>query len=70
MQNPIQLRRKIVEIEEALITLELHRKKLLEKLRGICDHQIIVETPNLGSEPPMRICAFCSLEEEGWGLRL
>jgi hypothetical protein len=66
MGNPIRLRRKIVELEELLVVMRTKKEELLKNLREECDHQIIVETPYSGNEPPRRICVFCGLEEEGW----
>lgn len=67
MKNVLGLRANIVKIEKALIAMESQKEKILKELRRKCSHQTIVETPYLGHDAPMRICAICSLEEEGWG---
>ena len=67
MKNVLKLRANIVKIERALTIMESQKEKMLKELQKKCGHQVIVETSSLGHEAPMRICAICSLEEEGWG---
>ncbi len=63
-----KIRDRILEIQEQRTVLESEKEKLLADLRKQCQHETIIETPNEGSAfAPMRICAICGLEEEGWG---
>ena len=50
-----------------------HHEDTVERVRGVCDHIEVFETPFksagilFSSQPPRRMCVSCGLEEDGWG---
>lgn len=66
-------RERIMQIYDDKKALKLEEEFLLRELQEICKHESVVETKHVppgmvaSADPPRRICAICSLEEEGWG---
>lgn len=57
-------RERIIQLRSEIRNLQEKEETLLVELQEGCTHESVVEC---GGSPPLRICAICATEEEGWG---